>query len=323
MMMRTVKMMWEFILATCISMLATLTNSFTIQETTSKRAYKTDADYYYQQYHQIPMPSIMHDNLERLLPDLAIEEVKDDEQQQRRKRILIIGDVHGCIDELQSIIQKSTQEHNNGISFPAIVLVGDLCNKGPQSAKVITYVRTQPNMISVRGNHDDRALLAALERRRSDVVVDTKYDWVRELSDEDVAWMADLPYTITIPRTMFVIDGHDNSIHEDIIIVHAGLDPTIDAGKLDTQDVKTMTTLREVKNNVNDEESMIAWAKVWKGPQLVIFGHDAKRGIQNENFSIGLDSGCCYGKELTGIILPEKEFVHVTALREHCQINTE
>ena len=283
---------------------------------------KTDADYYYQQYHQIPMPSIMHDNLERLLPDLAIEEVKDDEQQQRRKRILIIGDVHGCIDELQS--QKSTQEHNNGISFLAIVLVGDLCDKGPQSAKVIKYVRTQPNMISVRGNHDDRALLAALERRRSDVVVDTKYDWVRELSDEDVAWMADLPYTITIPRTMFVIDGHTTGNDQDIIIVHAGLDRTIDDGKiLDRQDVKTMTTLREVKNNVNDEESMIAWAKVWKGPQLVIFGHDAKRGIQNENFAIGLDSGCCYGKELTGIILPDKEFVHVTALREHCQINTE
>ena len=322
-MMRTVKMMWEFILATCISMLATLTTSFKIQETTSNRAYKTDADYYYQQYHQIPMPSIMHDNLERLLPDLAIEEVKDDEQQQRRKRILIIGDVHGCIDELQSLIQKSTQEHNNGIPFQTIILVGDLCNKGPQSAEVIKYVRTQPNMISVRGNHDDRALLAALERRRSDVVVDTKYDWVRELSDEDVAWMADLPYTITIPRTMFVIDGHDNSIHDDIIIVHAGLDPTIDAGKLDTQDIKTMTTLREVKNNVHYVESSIAWAKVWKGPQLVIFGHDAKRGIQNENFAIGLDSGCCYGKELTGIILPEKEFVHVTALREHCQINTE
>jgi predicted phosphodiesterase len=318
-------------------MLATLTNSFTIQETTSKRAMptspslqpivapKTDADYYYQQYHKIPMPSIMHDNLERILPDLAAaEEVKDDEQQQRRKRILIIGDVHGCIDELQSLIQKSTQEHNNGISFLAIVLVGDLCDKGPQSAKVIKYVRTQPNMISVRGNHDDRALLAALERRRSDVVVDTKYDWVRELSDEDVAWMADLPYTITIPRTMFVIDGHTTGNDQDIIIVHAGLDRTIDDGKiLDRQDVKTMTTLREVKNNVNDEESMIAWAKVWKGPQLVIFGHDAKRGIQNENFAIGLDSGCCYGKELTGIILPDKEFVHVTALREHCQINTE
>jgi hypothetical protein len=56
---------------------------------------------------------------------------------------------------------------------------------------------------------------------------------------------------------------------------------------------------------------------------FVIFGHDAKRGVQNEDFAIGLDSGCCYGKELTGIILPEKEFVSVKALREYCQINKE
>jgi hypothetical protein len=269
----------------------------------------------------------MHDNLERIL-DLATEEVKEEEdaeQQQRRTRILVIGDVHGCIDELQSLIQKSISEHNNGIPFQTIILVGDLCNKGPQSAQVIKYVRTQPNMISIRGNHDDRALLAALERRRNDDCnIDTKYDWVKELSDEDVAWMANLPYTITIPRTMFVVnDRHNTGDDQDIIIVHAGFDPTIDDGKiLDRQDVKTMTTLREVKINANNEESMIAWVKVWKGPQLVIFGHDAKRGVQNEDFAIGLDSGCCYGKELTGIILPEKEFVSVKALREYCQIST-
>ena len=252
-----------------------------------------------------------------MLLDLAAEETEEDAEHQRRKRILVIGDVHGCINELQSLIQKSTKEHNSGIPFQAIVLVGDLCNKGPQSAKVINYVRKQPNMVAVRGNHDDRALSAALEGR-SDVVnncnFETKYDWVHELSDEDVAWMSNLPYTITIPRTMLV-DGHTE---QDIIIVHAGLDPTIDGGKIDRQDTTTMTTLRDVTVN----EDSIAWAKVWQGPQLVIFGHDAKRGLQNENFAIGLDSGCCYGKNLTGIILPEKEFVYVKAVREHCKINT-
>lgn len=192
-----------------------------------------------------------------MLLDLAAEETEEDAEHQRRKRILVIGDVHGCIDELQSLIQKSTKEHNSGIPFQAIVLVGDLCNKGPQSAKVINYVRK-----------------AALEGR-SDVVnncnFETKYDWVHELSDEDVAWMSNLPYTITIPRTMLV-DGHTE---QDIIIVHAGLDPTIDGGKIDRQDTTTMTTLRDVTVN----EDSIAWAKVWQGPQLVIFGHDALMGL--------------------------------------------
>ena len=59
---------------------------------------------------------------------------------------------------------------------------------------------------------------------------------------------------------------------------------------------------------------------MWQGPELVIFGHDAKRGLQQEENAIGLDSGCVYGKKLTGIILPEREFVFVNAVREHCLI---
>jgi hypothetical protein len=86
---------------------------------------------------------------------------------------------------------------------------------------------------------------------------------------------------------------------------------------LESQETKTLVTVRDLKVS----EKSLAWAKVWQGPQLVLFGHDAKRGLQRERFAIGLDSGCCYGKALTGIILPEMEFVTVNAIREHCPIN--
>ena len=46
---------------------------------------------------------------------------------------------------------------------------------------------------------------------------------------------------------------------------------------------------------------------MWQGPELVIFGHDAKRGLQQEEYAIGLDSGYVYGKKLTGMILPERQ----------------
>lgn len=190
------------------------------------------------------------------------------------------------------------------------MLVGDLCNKGPSSAGVVSLVRRRTRWFSVRGNHDDGALAAALgdpERRSKN-----KYKWVNDLSDEDVAWMSELPYTITIPKLMLDRPGH--TVEEDVIVVHAGLDPSID---LEDQETDIMVNAR---NLPTAEGGSKPWAKIWPGPQLVIFGHDAKRGLQREEHAVGLDSGCVYGKRLTGIILPELELVSVDAVRVHSPI---
>mmetsp|Transcript_20613 Transcript_20613/g.44778 ORF Transcript_20613/g.44778 Transcript_20613/m.44778 type:complete len:375 (+) Transcript_20613:164-1288(+) len=277
---------------------------------TATRSYTTKADEYFQQWHKIPLPFIMHDNLERLLLEDKQSTILDSGNNSKNNdKILVIGDVHGCLEELKSLVQNATNDYNDGIQFAAIVLVGDLCNKGPSSAEVIAHVRNQPRWFTVRGNHDDRALSAALGDE--ECCSKRKYQWVNNLSDDDVTWLSNLPYTITIPKTM--LNGTNNNANQDVIIVHAGLDSTID---LESQETTTMITVRNLIVNGMSK----AWAKIWQGPELIIFGHDAKRGLQREEYAIGLDSGCVYGKKLTGIILPERQFVSVDALREHCTI---
>eukprot|EP00581_Thalassiosira_minuscula_P003440 CAMPEP_0183743746 /NCGR_PEP_ID=MMETSP0737-20130205/65376_1 /TAXON_ID=385413 /ORGANISM="Thalassiosira miniscula, Strain CCMP1093" /LENGTH=450 /DNA_ID=CAMNT_0025979375 /DNA_START=239 /DNA_END=1591 /DNA_ORIENTATION=+ len=301
----------------CLDELISLVQTATAEH---NRNHATAADEYFQRWKKIPLPSVMHDNLERMMDREQPDSSESDGDDKCNNRILVVGDVHGCLDELISLVRTATTEHNCGKPFAAIVLVGDLCNKGPSSAQVVEYVRNQPRWFAVRGNHDDRALAAALGDPAC--CSKPKYQWVKALSEEDVGWMSELPYTITIPRRMFnahVSGSNDSEIqNQDVVIVHAGLDPSI---PLEQQETQTMITLRNaIAADADGGNKPKAWAKLWRGPELVIFGHDAKRGLQQEEYAIGLDSGCVYGKRLTGLILPEREVVSVDAVREHCPI---
>lgn len=73
------------------------------------------------------------------------------------EKVIIVGDVHGCLQELKDLLAKCDYNPLNSI----VILVGDLVNKGPFSAEVIQFVRSQ-QFYCVRGNHDESALSHAL-----------------------------------------------------------------------------------------------------------------------------------------------------------------
>eukprot|EP00804_Cyclotella_cryptica_P016163 CCRYP_005675-RA/>CCRYP_005675-RA protein AED:0.11 eAED:0.11 QI:0/-1/0/1/-1/1/1/0/406 len=308
------------------------------QPSRSGRTFSTEADTYYQKFKTLPIPPVVHDNLDRMLAEESRRGVENfrniSENSKRSNKILIIGDVHGCLDELKALVAKASKDHNGGEQFASVVFVGDLCNKGPYSSQVVRLVREQPYWYTIRGNHDNAALEAALGD--TDRLGREQYSWVKELSDEDVEWIANLPYSIRIPMNKIKSPSWSGG---DVLVVHAGLIPNVD---IDEQNVKTMVTVRALtsiyKNDTTGDSSNnaslsyehynpsqtdttpIPWAKAWTGPELVIFGHDAKRGTQIETHAIGLDSGCVYGNKLTGIVLPEMEFVSVDAAIVYCPI---
>ena len=151
------------------------------------------------------------------------------------------------------------------------------------------------------------------------------------MSDEDVEFLSELPYTLRIPQEWCSNDDNPDTTG-DVVVVHAGLIPGV---ALSEQTTTTMVTLREVvvessssrssdtstiSNNNNNNNSRVPWASVWSGPDTIVFGHDARRGLQQYPWAVGLDTGACYGKQLTGLVLPERTIVQVEALDVHCPI---
>ena len=62
-----------------------------------------------------------------------------------------------------------------------------------------------------------------------------------------------------------------------------------------------MRTIRAGGRGSRRAEDGVVWGSLWPGPELVLFGHHAMRGLQHHPHAIGLDTGCVYGGRLSCI----------------------
>ncbi|MBX7194806.1 MAG: metallophosphoesterase [Sandaracinaceae bacterium] len=215
-------------------------------------------------------------------------------------RTLVVGDVHGCSEELRALLQEAGFRAGDD----RLVSVGDLVNKGPDSAGVVRLVRSVGGL-AVLGNHDDLILRCAAARRAGD---DTDFSdgvrrVVKRLEDAELAWLERLPVSIALEE-------------HHVIVVHAGLLPNVPLSSQSREHQITMRSIRSDGSGTKRLEEGVAWASLWPGPEHVLFGHDAVRGLQRWPYATGLDTGCVYGGRLTAMWLPERRLVSVPATRQ-------
>jgi hypothetical protein len=76
-------------------------------------------------------------------------------------RTIFIGDIHGCWDELRSLLDKVALTDDD-----VVVSVGDLVDRGPDPASVIDFFRRRPGAVVVCGNHERKHVLLTGWRNR-------------------------------------------------------------------------------------------------------------------------------------------------------------
>jgi diadenosine tetraphosphatase ApaH/serine/threonine PP2A family protein phosphatase len=100
------------------------------------------------------------------------------------------------------------------------------------------------------------------------------------------------------------------------VVVHGGLVPGVAVEK---QERDHLLNLRSIAADGQPSKRIegTPWGALWPGPEQVVYGHDAVRGLQRHPFATGLDTGCVYGRALTALVLPAGELVSVPARRAY------
>ncbi|WP_313691068.1 metallophosphoesterase family protein [Halorarum halobium] len=193
--------------------------------------------------------------------------------------VYVVGDVHGCPGAFDRLLAELGVTDDD-----LVIVVGDLVRKGPDSEGVVDRVRAADNVLSVRGNNEEKLVRGE--------------ESLPDLADDDLDWLASLPVAISWEATGEVRAG---------LVVHGGVDPRI---TLAEHAVETLQTTRSLVPDGSYGDRPYWWER-YEGPRRVFFGHTVlDRPVVREH-AVGLDTGCVYGGELTAYDLRRDRFVSV------------
>jgi bis(5'-nucleosyl)-tetraphosphatase (symmetrical) len=254
-----------------------------------------------------------------------------------------IGDVQGCFDELQALLERVgfNRQHDR------LWLVGDLVNRGPKSLEVLRFVKELGDRaVVVLGNHDLHLVTQheGYERKRKD---DTFTD-VLEAPDakELVDWLRTRPLMHVEGGWAMVHAGLlpgwsvskafslgkevqaalNSGNYRDFLANMYGSKPERWADSLSGWDrlrviVNAMTRMRfcradgtmEFKaTGKNAPAGFSPWHEVRNGAgERIVFGHWSTAGLQLNERIAGLDTGCVWGGPLTALRLEDRWLVQV------------
>jgi bis(5'-nucleosyl)-tetraphosphatase (symmetrical) len=233
-------------------------------------------------------------------------------------RTIIVGDIHGCIDEFNELIRKVSYNPKED----RLILLGDLIDRGPESLAVLDKARKM-NLECVMGNHEHK-FMKWYRSQGSRVDVYDRKDYYSRMSDEDIQYIANMPTYIEL---------------EDVIVVHAGLKPGILLSNQTKDDLmylrytdadRRFVSLKKINKLGKEATGAKFWTEFWYGPKNVVYGHNVHsfdEPLIEERVPgvtcYGIDTGCCFGGHLTVLIWETKEIVQVKAKRTYYESSYE
>ncbi|HWX53473.1 MAG TPA: polynucleotide kinase-phosphatase [Verrucomicrobiae bacterium] len=232
----------------------------------------------------------------------------------------IVGDIHGCFDEMCGLLQKlgyliETKDGAYSATPPngrKLIFVGDLVDRGPGIPDVLKLAMSAVDAgtaLCVPGNHDIK-LLRKLKGRDVQITHGLA-DSIAQLEKESPEFKQRVSKFIDNLVSHYVLDGGN------LVVAHAGMKAEMQgrgSGK-----VREFALYGETTGETDEFGLPVRynWAADYRGHAMVVYGHTPVADPEWLNRTINIDTGCVFGGRLTALRYPERELVSVPALRTY------
>ena len=221
--------------------------------------------------------------------------------------VYAIGDVHGCLAELELLLKRISDEESSDPRPAHLVFLGDYVDRGPDSAGVLARLVEGPlpgdRHSFLMGNHEE-AMLASLDGDMETLSGWLRYGGLETLKSYgigrgDVLRLgSDLPSRMreAIPEShvAFLRACEDYVQAGDYLFVHAGIRPGVPLPDQDTAD------LRWIRNGFLDDDQTDHGV-------MVVHGHTVADQPETRSNRIGIDTGCFQSGRLTALVIQDQE----------------
>jgi protein phosphatase len=232
----------------------------------------------------------------------------------------VIGDVHGCREELEALLSRLGYELTRDESGRATaarhpagrraIFVGDLVDRGPDTPGILRLVMGMVacgDALCVPGNHESKLLRAM--RGRKVQVTHGLAESLAQLEAEPPGFAAEVESFLDGLISHYVLDGGK------LVVSHAGL-PERYQGRASGR-VRTFCLYGETTGETDEFGLPVRypWATEYRGSAMVLYGHTPVPSAEWVNGTMCVDTGCVFGGRLTALRYPEREVVSVPAAR--------
>ena len=210
------------------------------------------------------------------------------------KRVIVYGDIHGCLDEFKLLRQKlEIQQDDREIS------VGDIVNKGPFLAREMIRYVSEHHIEVILGNNEAKALKHYKKYQKEGMDFLEKLQpfevaTVLSLREDDVSFLSSLDYF--------------KKVHN-LTILHGGVVPDMDLDSLDEKQKKETTLIRYLNKDLEplswgDKDNRYKfWAELYDGRDgFMVGGHHPFEEPKVCEHAVDIDTGCVYGRKLTAAV---------------------